>query len=62
MSKNLEYTIMMFLAGLLVILFMWSENGHYQVDVGTGAIIVDTRTGDAWAFGAKNVTRSPINK
>jgi len=49
MSKYLEYTIMIFLAALLVILFRWSENGRYLVNAGTGApLIIDTRTGDAW--------------
>jgi len=62
MSKNLEYVIMVFLVGLLVILYGWSENGHYQVDVGTGAVIVNTRTGDAWSLGSKSVSRAPANK
>ena len=62
MSKGLEYVIMLFLFLLIVILYGWSENGHYQVDVGTGAVIVNTRTGDAWALHSKTVSRAPANK
>ena len=49
MSKILEYAIMAFLAGILVIMARWSENGRYQVNVGSSAhLLIDTRTGDAW--------------
>ena len=60
MNHNLEYTIMIFLAVLLIILFLWSENGRYQAEIGaTGALIIDTRTGDSWTPGASKVFIHP---
>ena len=54
MSNNLEYAIMIFLTGLLVILFLWSENGHYQIqDSGTTSMLLDTRNGDVWLAASK---------
>lgn len=49
MSKNLEYAIMIFLAGLLVILFRWSENGKYDV-ISRGSTLVNTRSGIIWTL------------
>ena len=47
MSKNLEYVIMIFLAGLLVIMFRWSENDKYDV-ITSGNTLLNTRNGDIW--------------
>ena len=47
MNHNLEYTIMIFLAVLLVILFLWSGNGKYDV-VGSPNILINTRSGEIW--------------
>lgn len=60
MSKNLEIAIMVFLFVLLVILFRWSENGRYQVNVSSAAVFVDTRTGDSWLLHSKEMIPSPI--
>ena len=52
MSKNLEYAIMIFLTGLLIILFRWSENGRYEVrGGGINMDVIDTRSGDIWGLG-----------
>ncbi|MCH7955805.1 MAG: hypothetical protein IIC40_08695 [Candidatus Marinimicrobia bacterium] len=62
MSKILEYAIMIFMAGLLLILFRWSENGHYQVNDGTSAPpLIDTRTGNAWFPNSNELIRPPRN-
>ena len=47
MSKNLEYTIMIFLAGLLIILFRWSENDKYYV-MTNGNTLLNTQSGELW--------------
>lgn len=62
MSEILEYAIIIFMAGLLVILFRWSENGHYQANLATGALLIDTRSGDAWSPGSNKMFVSPVNK
>jgi len=62
MSKNLEIVIMVFLFVLLVILFKWSENGRYQVNVSSAAVFVDTRTGDSWLLHSKELILSPVNR
>lgn len=49
MSKNLEYVIMIFLAGILVIMFRWSENGKYDI-ISRGSTLVNTRSGDIWTL------------
>ncbi|MCH8929257.1 MAG: hypothetical protein IIB39_11165 [Candidatus Marinimicrobia bacterium] len=60
MSKNLEYAIMIFMAGLLVILFRWSENGRYQVNDGLSAPpLIDTRTGNSWFPNSKEMLPPP---
>ena len=59
MSRSLEYVIMLFLFLLIVILFGWSENGHYQIQ-GQG-MLVDTRNGDVW-HAASGSKLSSINK
>ena len=62
MSKNIEYVTMIFLIGLLVILFRWSENGHYHIQgSGTSAMLIDTRNGDVW-FAGIGTKLSPIEK
>lgn len=50
MNKNLEYVIMVFLAGLLVILFLWSGNGRYLIysDDRGEKYLVNTMNGDTW--------------
>ena len=62
MSRGLEYVIMMFLVGAFIVLLIWSGNGRYQVSVGTGVVIIDTRTGDAWTYGSKQITPPPVDK
>ena len=47
MSKTLEYAIMVFLAGMLVIMFRWSENDKYDV-MTSGNTLLNTRSGDVW--------------
>ena len=47
MSKNLEYVVMVFLAGLLVILFRWSEGSNYDV-ISNGNVLINNRTGEIW--------------
>ena len=49
MSKHLEYVIMIFLAGILVIMFRWSENGKYDV-ISRGSTLVNTRSGVIWTL------------
>ena len=49
MSKNLEYAIMIFLAGILVIMFRWSENDKYDV-ISRGSTLINTRSGEIWDF------------
>ena len=50
MSKNLEYVIMIFLAGMLIIMFRWSENNHYIIYSGDRGeeYLINTRNGDTW--------------
>lgn len=49
MSKHLEYAIMIFLAGILVIMFRWSENDKYDV-ISRGSTLINTRSGEIWDF------------
>ena len=54
MSKNLEYAIMIFLTGLLIILFRWSENGRYEVrEIESKPMMIDTRSNDIWVLSGK---------
>ena len=63
MSRGLEYVVMMFLVGAFIVLLIWSGNGRYQVSVSSsGAVFVDTRTGDAWTLRSKEMIISPANK
>ena len=47
MSKNLEYAIMIFLLGFLVIMFRWSENDKYYV-MTNGNTLLNTQSGEVW--------------
>ncbi len=54
MSKKFEYIIVILLAGLLVILFRWPENGRYELrEVDTTISVIDTRSGDIWVLAGK---------
>ena len=60
MSKGLEYVIMLFLFLLIVILYGWSENGRYQVNVSSGgAVLIDTRSGDHWTLHSDKIILPP---
>ena len=60
MSKILEYAIIIFMAGLLVILFGWSENGRYQANDGLSAPpLIDTRTGNSWHPNSEEMLTPP---
>ena len=49
MSKKIEYSIILFLIGVLVLLFMWTETGRYNYGtLFNSPVMVDTRTGDLW--------------
>ena len=49
MIKKIEYSIILFLIGVLVLLFMWTETGHYNYGTLLNSpVMVDTRTGDLW--------------
>lgn len=50
MSKLFEYAVILFLAGLLVILFRWSEREQYSFQVGEGGTgyLTDNSNGDVW--------------
>lgn len=63
MSKGLEYVIMLFLFLLIVILFGWSENGRYDVNIGSGgAILIDTRSGNHWTLHSNKMILPPSNR
>ena len=63
MSKGLEYVIMLFLFLLIVLLYGLSENGRYQVNIGTGgAILIDTRSGNHWLLHSKEMISPPAKK
>ncbi len=63
MSNNLEIAIMVFLFVLLVILYGWSENGRYDVNIGTGgAILIDTRSVNHWLLHSKEMISPPSKR
>ena len=50
MSKNLDYAIIVFLMGILVILFRWSEKDKYSFYIGDNPIgyVFNPDTGETW--------------
>ena len=64
MNHNLEYAIMIFLAGLLIILFLWSKNGRYQANIGSdgGVILIDTRSGNHWILHSDEMILPPDDR
>lgn len=63
MSKGLEYVIMLFLFLLIVILFGWSENERYEVNIGSGGVVlIDTRSGNHWILQSKEMISPPAKR
>ena len=57
MSKYLEYAIIVFMAGLLLILYRWtSEDDIKFYNTGQGkAFLIDNRSGEVWYLAGSNI-------
>lgn len=57
MSKHLEYAIIVFMAGLLLILYRWTleDDIKFYNSGQNRAYIIDNRSGDVWYLAGSNV-------